>query len=142
MLYYALNDFKLITLAVLLIVNLANKAWDFLAVLFVLRIYPTKCVQGFPGGTSGKEPACQYRRQRNVGLIPEEGHGNPLQYSFLKNSKDRGGWQAIVHRVAQSWTKLSTYARVYKCVQLYVLRLIEMMLFHVWLSDKFDIDLF
>ena len=98
MLYYALNDFKLITLAVLLIVNLANKAWDFLAVLFVLRIYPTKCVQGFPGGTSGKEPACQYRRQRNVGLIPEEGHGNPLQYSFLKNSKDRGGWQAIVHR--------------------------------------------
>ena len=25
---------------------------------------------GFPGGTSGKEPACQSRRQRDAGLIP------------------------------------------------------------------------
>ena len=72
------------------------------------------------------------------GRSPEEGHGNPLQYSFLKNSKDRGAWQAIVHRVAKSWTKLSTHARVYKCVQLCVLRVIEIMLFYVWLSDKFD----
>ena len=100
--------------------------------------------QGFPGGTSGKEPASQCRRQRDVGLTPgsgrspEEGHGNPLQYSFLKNSKDRGAWQAIVHRVAKSWTKLSTHARVYKCVQLCVLRVIEIMLFYVWFSDKFD----
>ena len=131
-------------MALLLIVNLANKAWDILAVLFVLRIYPTKCVQGFAGGTRGKEPACQCRRQRDVGLIPglgrspEEGHGNPLQYSFLKNSKDGGDWQAIFHRVAKSWTKLSTYAWVYKCVQLCVLKLIEIMLFHVWLTDKFN----
>ena len=132
-------------MALLLIVNLAVKGWDFLAVLFVLRTYPTKCVQGFPGGISGKEPASQCRRQRDVGLIPgsgrspEEGHGNPLQYSFLKNSKDRGAWQAIVHRVAKSWTKLSTHARVYKCIQLCVLRVIEIMLFYVWLSDKFDV---
>ena len=73
------------------------------------------------------------------GRSPEEGHGNPLQYSFLKNSKDRGAWQAIVHRVAKSWTKLSTHARVYKCIQLCVLRVIEIMLFYVWLSDKFDV---
>ena len=25
---------------------------------------------GFPGGTSGKEPACQYRRHKEAGLIP------------------------------------------------------------------------
>ena len=32
------------------------------------------------------------------------GHGNPLQYSCLENPKDRKAWQAIVHRVAKSWT--------------------------------------
>ena len=33
-----------------------------------------------------------------------EGNGNPLQYSCLENSTDRGGWQAIVHRVTKSLT--------------------------------------
>ena len=36
-----------------------------------------------------------------------EGNGNPLQYSCLENSMDRGAWQAIVHGVAKSWTQLS-----------------------------------
>ena len=31
-----------------------------------------------------------------------EGNGNPLQYSCLEISKDRGAWQAMVHRVAES----------------------------------------
>ena len=29
-------------------------------------------------------------------------HGNPLQYPYLENPMDRGAWQAIVHRVAES----------------------------------------
>ena len=29
------------------------------------------------------------------------GHGNPLQYSCLKNPMDRGAWWAIVHRVGE-----------------------------------------
>ena len=33
-------------------------------------------------------------------------HGNPLQYSCLENPMERGAWQATVHRVAQSWTRL------------------------------------
>ena len=41
-----------------------------------------------------------------LGRSPEEGHGNPLQYSGLENPKDRGAWQATVHRVAKSWTRL------------------------------------
>ena len=41
-----------------------------------------------------------------LGRSPKGGHGNPLQYSYLKNSTDRGPWWAIVHRVAQSWTQL------------------------------------
>ena len=44
---------------------------------------------------------------RDLGLIPglgrspEEGNGNPLQYSCLKNTMDREVWRAIVHRVAR-----------------------------------------
>ena len=37
---------------------------------------------------------------------PEGGHGNPLMYSCLENSMDRGTWQTTVHRVAKSWTKM------------------------------------
>ena len=46
----------------------------------------------------------------NVGSVPGlgrssgEGNGNPLQYSCLKNSTDRGAWWAPVHGVAKSWT--------------------------------------
>ena len=38
------------------------------------------------------------------GRSPEEGNGNPLQYSCLENSMDRGAWQATVHGVAKSQT--------------------------------------
>ena len=38
---------------------------------------------------------------------PGEGNGNPLQYSCLENSMDRGAWQATVHGFAKSWTQLS-----------------------------------
>ena len=57
---------------------------------------------GFPGGTSGKEAACQCR---SPGLDPDPGrsagggHVNPLQYSCPGNPKDRGAWRATVHGV-------------------------------------------
>ena len=37
-----------------------------------------------------------------LGRSPGGGRGNPLQYSCLENPKDRGAWQATVHRVARS----------------------------------------
>ena len=40
------------------------------------------------------------------GRSPEEGNGNPLQYSHLENYMDRGAWQAIVCGVTKSQTKL------------------------------------
>ena len=64
----------------------------------------------FPGGSDGKESACNVGDQ---GLIPGsrrssgEGHGNPLQYSCLQNSMGRGAWWAAVHRVAKTQTRLS-----------------------------------
>ena len=60
---------------------------------------------GFPGGSDGKESACN---ARDLGLIlglersPGEGNGNPLQYSCLENHMDRGAWQATVHGVTKS----------------------------------------
>ena len=36
--------------------------------------------------------------------FPGGGNGNPLQYSCLENSMDRGAWQATVHGVAKSQT--------------------------------------
>ena len=40
---------------------------------------------------------------------PGGGHGNPLQYSCLENPIDRGTWQATVHGVAKSWTRLKQF---------------------------------
>ena len=62
------------------------------------------------GGSDGKEFACN---ARDLGSIPGsgrshgKGNGNPLQYSCLENSMDRGDWQVAVHRVAKSWTLLN-----------------------------------
>ena len=38
---------------------------------------------------------------------PEEGNGNPLQYSCLGNPMDRGAWWAAVHGVAKRPKRLS-----------------------------------
>ena len=38
------------------------------------------------------------------GRSPGGGHGNPLQYSRLENSMDRGAWRATVYGVAKSQT--------------------------------------
>ena len=38
---------------------------------------------------------------------PRQRHVNPLHYSCLENSMDRGAWQATVHGVTKSWTQLS-----------------------------------
>ena len=41
-----------------------------------------------------------------LGRSPGGGHGNPFQYSCLENSMDRRAWQAIVHRITKSRTRL------------------------------------
>ena len=40
---------------------------------------------------------------------PGEGNGTPLQYSCLENPMDGGVWQATVHGVAKSQTRLSDF---------------------------------
>ena len=41
------------------------------------------------------------------GRSPGEGNGNPLQYLCQENPVDGGAWQAIVHEVTKSGTRLS-----------------------------------
>ena len=56
-------------------------------------------ISGFPSGSDGKESDCS---AGDLGSVPEserspgEGKGNPLQYSCLENSMDRGAWWATV----------------------------------------------
>ena len=64
---------------------------------------------GFPGGSAGKESACNAGNLGSIpglGRSPRGGNSNPLQYSFLENSMDRGTWQATVHGVAKSLPRL------------------------------------
>ena len=44
-----------------------------------------------------------------LGRSPGEGSGNPLQYSCLGNTMDRGAWWRTVHGVTKSWTRLSEF---------------------------------
>ena len=52
--------------------------------------------------------------RRDAGSIPGlerspgGGHGNPLQYSCLGNSMDRGSWLAPVHGVSRVGNNLAT----------------------------------
>ena len=64
----------------------------------------------FPGSLAGKESACNVGEAGSIpglGRSPGEGHGNPLWYSCLKNSMDRGAEWATVHGIAKGRTRLS-----------------------------------
>ena len=74
------------------------------------RVPVTETLFSFPGGSDGKasagnagDPGSIPGSQRS----PGEENGNPLQYSHLENSMDRGACWAIVHGDAKSWTRLS-----------------------------------
>ena len=64
---------------------------------------------GFPSGSDGKDSACNAGDPGSIpgsGRSPGEGNSNPLQYSCLENSMDRGGWQASckeLQRVGHAW---------------------------------------
>ena len=61
-------------------------------------------VKNLPADIGGIRDACSIP---GWGRSPGGGHDNPLQYSCLENSMDRGAWQATVHRTRKSWTQLS-----------------------------------
>ena len=62
---------------------------------------------GLPLRLSSEVSACN---AEDTGSIPESGrspgvgNGNPLQYSCLRNSMDRGAWKTAVQRITNSQT--------------------------------------
>ena len=84
-----------------------TEPWDHMG-CHVIRIR-TLCslFWGFAGGSDDKESAYN---TGDTGLIPgsgrspREGNGNPLQYSFLDNTMDRGAWRATIYGVTKSWS--------------------------------------
>ena len=77
-----------------------------------LQRFPTLC-KDFPDTSVGKESTCDAADTGNVdsipgsGRSPGEGNGNPLQYSCLGNSMDRGAWWATGHGVMKELSRLS-----------------------------------
>ena len=66
-------------------------------------------IGGLPWWFSGQESVCQCGRLAGdlswipgSGRSPGEGNGNPLQYSCLNNTMDRGAWWAIIHGITES----------------------------------------
>ena len=62
---------------------------------------------GLPRGSVVNNLPANARDAGDVGSVPRlgrspgEGNGNPLQYSYLENSMDRGAWQAADHGVTE-----------------------------------------
>ena len=57
--------------------------------------------------SDSKESACNVGDPGSIpgpGRSPGEGNGNPLQYSCLENSMDRGALWATIHEIAESDT--------------------------------------
>ena len=64
---------------------------------------------GFPGGSDGKESACNAGDPGSIpglGRSSGERNGYPLQYSCLEKFMGRGAWWATVHGVTKSQTQL------------------------------------
>ena len=64
----------------------------------------------FPGGSGGRVSACNVGDPSSIpglGRSPGEGNGNPVQYSCLENSMDRGAGGAIFYGITKSQKQLS-----------------------------------
>ena len=89
---------------------------NYLTILITIIVYlfcRLEYSMGFPGSLIVKKLPANAGDTRDAGLIlgsarsPGGGTGNPLQYSCLEDSMDRGTWQATVHGVTESWTQLN-----------------------------------
>ena len=77
------------------------------------KFYPTH--EGFPGGLVVKNLPANAGDAGDIDSIPGPGrspgggNSNPLQYSCLKNPRDRAVWRTTVQGVAKRWTQLSDW---------------------------------
>ena len=105
-LYLSMSLFSSIVLALWNFLNLRRGQFS-LFYFFGIIICIFTLTLGFPGGSAGKESACNVGDLGSipgVGRSPGEGKGYPLQYSGLENSMN-----CIVSGIAKSWTRLSNF---------------------------------
>ena len=79
---------------------------------FILLIWQIVLIWILPSGSDSKESVCSMGDPGSIpglGRFPGEGSSNPLQYSCLENSMDRGALWAIVLGVTKSQTELSDW---------------------------------
>ena len=84
--------------------KVSSSFWSFNDKKWTIKLF---LYWGFPGGSSGKESACNVEELGSIpelGRSPGEGNGYPLRYSGLENSMD-----SMVHGVAKSWTWLGDF---------------------------------
>ena len=89
----------------------SHKEWDKTEVtnICTFTFSQLNIALSFPGGSEDKASACNAGDPGSIpglGRFSGEGNDNPLQYSCLENSMDRGAWWATVHGVAKSRTRL------------------------------------
>ena len=78
--------------------RIQNCLYTVISFVVYVDIYMLCTHTGFPGGASGEESTCQFKRNMRLGFdpcsgrSPGGGYGNPLQCSCLENPMDRGAW--------------------------------------------------
>jgi len=73
--------------------------------LLFTYMYIHTCNMGFPDGSISACNAGDLASILSLGRYPGEVNGNPLHYSCLDNSIDRGAWRTV--GVSKNWTQLS-----------------------------------
>ena len=87
--------------------------WSDLAAAVVQKVKNLPAIQETQ--VQSRRPRCNPGDPGSIpwsGRSPEEGNGNPLQYSCLENSMDRGAWWATIHEVKESRTRLSDWSEL------------------------------
>ena len=72
--------------------------------------FPLKLFVGFPGGSAGKESACNVRDLGSIpGLESSPGEGNGYLLQEFWPGEFHGLYSQSVHGVTKSWTQLSNF---------------------------------
>ena len=84
-----------------------RRQWQPTPVLLPGKPHGQRCPVGYsPRGREESDMTERLHFHFSLSCIGE-GKGNPLQYSYLENPRDRGAWWAAVYGVAQSRTQLT-----------------------------------
>ena len=83
--------------------------------VYIKNIYLTQVVLVVRNPPANEGDARDAGSTPGSGRSPEVGNGNPLQYSCLENSMERGAWWATIHGATESHIQLSNQAAACLC---------------------------